>query len=225
MSKVNIDQFYDRYRGYINVASSYMEEKRVPFILKACRLRPYDSLLAPLPITPHLERRWVDEFGNSFYIGKNKRLKIIYGDLKIDRTKIQTTDLYANVSLRDLYRISKFLYICLGTYKAPDETGNNEIFILSFLGRDNYFRTRVLVNGIEDKTISTLYLGYQLLKMIATYTDIRYYHKLTTKSILPSYPLVNVRQWVSFLPAHSKLASELNAECQLATKTIGMEII
>jgi hypothetical protein len=237
MNKVGIDKFYDRHRGYVNVTAGYLSEKRIPFILKSCRLRPYASLSAPLPTTPQLERWWVDEFGNSFMVGKNKRVSLRYGDLKIERSKLQTTDLYANVSIRDLYTISRFLYICVAEFDVVRDAlvqtipspvtsgngqGNNLIYILSFLGRDNFFRTRLLYRDQEDK-ISTLYLGYKLLKMIATYTDIRYYHKLTARSILPNLPLVNVRQWVSFLPSHTKLASEIESECPLATKIIGLE--
>lgn len=220
MNKINLEKFYQRHRGYLDVTAGYLEDRRIPFVLQACRLRPLLSISERLPSTPRLERLWVDEFGNVLRIGKNKRIKISYNDLGINRDRIQCTDLFANVSLQDLYAISKLLYVC----KGKSEITHKDVYILTFLGKDNYFRTRIY-DGTWDKNISTLYLGIYVLKMIVENVNIKYFLELSPKGQLPVYPLVDVRHWMTFLPAHTKFGDVVKSESELMYKTIGLDIM
>jgi len=217
--KITLEKFYQRHQGYVQVTAGYLEDRRIPFILQSCRIRPQLSTEQNLPKTPRLERWWVDEFCNTLRIGKNKRIKLIFNDLKIDRSRVRCTDIFANLSIRDLYAISKLLYVC----KANDEITHNDVYILSFLGKDNYFRTRIYYEGKWDKNISTLYLGINVLKMIAEHINIRYFIELSPKGPVPIYPLENVRQWIIALPAHHKFGSLLKSESEHMYKTIGLD--
>lgn len=221
MNKISLEKFYQRYRGYLDVTAGHLGDRKIPFILQACRLRPLSSMHERLSATPKLERLWADEFGNILRIGKNKRIKITYNELQINRDRIKCTDLFANVSLADLYAISKLLYVC----KGSDEITHSNVYILTFLGKDNYFRTRVYADGAWDKTVSTLHLGIYVLKMISENINIRYFLELSSKGQVPVYPLVNVRHWITYLPAHTKFGSVVKSESELMYKTIGLDLL
>src|SRR4051812_26435886 len=125
MNKITIEKFYEKYRGYVDVTAGYLDDRRIPFILKACRLRPQLSTEHNLPTTPRLERWWIDEFRNTLRIGKNKRIRLIFNDLRVNKDRVRCTDIFANVSIQDLYTISKLLYVC----KAQDEITHNDVYI------------------------------------------------------------------------------------------------
>ena len=215
--KSSLDQFYDRYRGYVNVTAGYCEDRRIPFILKACRLRPYRSCQTVLPRAPTMERLWIDEHHNSFLFCKNKRIRLYFNDVTISQKDITCTDIYSCVSIQDLYTISKLLYIRRGL----DETTGNPVFILSFLGRDNYLRTKTFCNGVWE-SISPLYLELWGLRKIADNITIRHHHELLTDDVSTKYPIADARQWITYLPAHRTLISSLESEYPGMTKTIGL---
>lgn len=217
MRKFTLEEFYDHHKGYIEVTAGYLKDRSFPFIIKACRLRPKTSMTSTLPKSPVLERWWVDEFGNILRIKKNQTIKIYYNDLTIDRSRIHCTDLYHSVSLKDLFIISKLLYCC----KGIDDTTGKEVYILTFLGKDNYFRTRVWRDGQWDREVSTLYLGIYVLRMIAENLTIRYFVEPPSVRIVPNYPLQDVRHWITYLPAHSQFRSKIKSESKLMYETIG----
>jgi hypothetical protein len=93
MRQINIEKFYQKHNAFISIASNYLEDSNISFLFKSCRLRPYASLLGPLTFPATLDRWWVDEFGNSFRILKNKRTRIVLNDLGIDRSQVIGTDL------------------------------------------------------------------------------------------------------------------------------------
>lgn len=219
MKKLSIDKFYKQHESYLAVTAGYMEEPTFPFMLRACRMRPIQSHNDSLPVRATLLRNWADEYGNTLYLGKNKRSKVCFGDLSLDRSRIRCTDLYASISIEDLWSISRLLYCCIGI----DDCTEQEVFILSFLGKDNYFRTRVYQNGNWDFNVSSLILNQYVLRMICENHNIKHFLELSARRYIPYYPLRNVRHWVTALPAHHKFRQAIISESETMSKVIGLD--
>lgn len=202
MHKSNIDKFYERHAGYLDVIAGYLELPEMPFIMRACRLRPEVSTRGPLSTTPQLERWWIDECGNSLLL-QGKRIKIKFNDLNVRRDKIQCTDLYANASLPDLGVISKLLFICSGM----EEHTTKGAYVLSFLGRDNFLRTRIFLDG-NWQNYSSLHLGIKQLKMISAHLDLKLFRELN-KADFPMAPFGCNDQWISAWPPHANFKTLL----------------
>lgn len=220
MIKITLDEFYLRHAGYVEAVAGYCEDRRLPMILKGCRMRPETSLHKPLSVTPILDKWWFDDFGHSLKLRRYDNIHVTYNDLRLPRNKIVRTDLFAKSSIKDLFTISKLLYIVSGT----EPTTGEPVYILTFLGKDNYFRTRVFSHQIWDTEISSLYLGLNILKFITENHAIRYYLDVDNiQGRLPSYPVANVRQWITHLPAHPRFVSMLRSEVQGLVETIGLK--
>ncbi len=219
MKKLSIDSFYRQHESYLAVTAGYMDEPTYPFMLRACRLRPLASHTDTLPKLATLQRHWVDEFGNSLYLGKNKRSRVHFGDLSLDRSRIRCTDLFASLSIQDLWSISRLLYCCIGVDDCTDE----EVFILSFLGKDNYLRTRVYQNGSWDLNVSPLMLNQYVLRMICENHTIKHFLELSAKRYIPYYPMKSVRHWVTAVPAHHKFRQMLRSESKTMSQVIGLD--
>lgn len=198
--------------------AGYVEEERMPFIMKACRLKAYDGLFTSMPKAPRLERLWVDEHYNSVRIHRDKRLKFIFNDLSIQRHKIVTTDIYANVEMTDLPKISKLAYLAI----LHDEDAHNPAYLVSFLGQDNFLRTRIYTDG-GWQIISPLYLGFKLLKMIASNLETNYFIDIDQKTMSPTLPLVCGRQWIAMWPPHKHTVSVINREKPFLLEQLGIQ--
>jgi len=192
MKSLSLESIHHNIQKQILLAESYTECKGLSFIIKSCRLVPIDYLKDRNPKIV-LKRHWIDEFGNSFIITKNKKIKIIYNDLSLDRDKINCTDLYYGLSLSNMIKISKLAYLCAG---FDDDTLEERNYIC-LLGIDNYFRT-YFFDG-EWNQISTLHLGINNLKFIAAKTDIKYFLSLDNLKNIP-FPCLRASQWLTLLP-------------------------
>lgn len=209
MKVYNTDRLHLKINKNILLAESYTEIKELSFIIKSCRLKPYDYLFKNKKGNFILHNHWVDEFGNSLFIYNNKKIIFTFNDLSIDRNKITCTDLYYGLTISKILKISKLLFI----YYGKDEDLNNEFAILAFLGIDNYLRCFM---HLYDKweQISPLYLGINNLKKIYSNLDIRYF--LNIKNIKNSLtPCMNGQTWVSCLPMSSDFVSILNKETNI----------
>ena len=203
---IPLERFYKKNSLRINAVSGYIEDDRIAYIIKSCRLKPYDVLSGIG--AGELDRCWADEYRNSMRVHKDKRLKLIFNDLSIDPEYILTTDMYANVNLTDLPKISKLAYFSI----IPDEIeSNNYVYIVSFLGNDNYFRTRIFIENRWTR-ISTLYLGLRLLHTITDHLSTNYFIELDPKKVSTMLPLGIGRHWITFWPPHRHAVSVLNRE-------------
>jgi len=200
-----LENIYNKINRNILLTESYTEYKNLDFIIRMCRLKPY-SFNSKLS----LERKWIDEYGNSLNIVKNKKIKIIEGDLDIQE-KIISTDLYAGLSLVKLSKMSKLLYLLIG----KDEDFQEEHLIIAFLGIDNYLRVRYIYNG-EIGVCSPLNLGMRALKSIAENKDIKYFTELNNKNFV-LFPCLAQKCWLSFWPASPKFLETINKESELFT--------
>lgn len=192
MKSPSIDHLYAKLSKHINLVKSYTEINELEFIIKSCRLKPNEYVFnknSKLSVY----REWFDEFGNSIKI-TNKKLKITYNDLNINRDKLICTDLYYGLSLENILKISKLLYLC----KYKDEFYEDN-FILVFLGIDNYLRANIFVDG-DLYTVSPLLIGIENLKLICNNIDIKYFKKMPIKKNM-YMPCLSGEAWLTSLPA------------------------
>lgn len=197
MKSPSIDRYYLTINKNVLLVQSYTGIDNLAFIIKACRLKPY-----PLQTRNKFDfcKWWVDEFGNSFKIIKNKRIKITYNDLSLDN--IACTDLYYGLSLSKIMKMSKLIHVF--SFKN-DENRYNQI--ITFLGIDNYLRSYILSNG-KCEQVSPLVLGLINLKNIFQNLDIKYFQKF--KNYKNNFTTGEVIDgWLSSLPANAKFVSQL----------------
>ena len=192
MKSPSIDHLYALLNKHIRLVKSYTEINDLDFIIKSCRLKPNEYVFDK-NIKLSVYREWFDEFGNSLKI-KNKRASVIYNDLSINREKIVCTDIYYGLSLENIFKASKLLYLC----KYKDEYYKDN-FIVVFLGIDNYLRSAVFIDN-EWIKVSPLLIGLENLKLISQNLDIKYFKKLPIKKNM-YMPCLSGEAWLSCLPA------------------------
>lgn len=125
MKNIDIETFHKRIRNTIDIASSYIGNKKLNKLIISCRLKPkslFDDLFKP----NKLELVWLDEFDNELVLEKNQATirKIVENRKNPDMNK--STDLFRFRSLLDALEDSKG--ICI--------SDSNIIFV----GRDEYLR-------------------------------------------------------------------------------------
>jgi hypothetical protein len=204
MKSLSLEAIYFKIKKIILLTESYTECKGLSFIIKACRLFPINYLKDRDPKIV-LHRHWIDEFGNSLKIIKNKKIKITYNDLSIDKNKLYCTDLYYGLSIDNIIKISKLAFICAGF----DEDTLEPIYYITLLGIDNYFRTYFYDDDWQQ--ISTLHIGMNNLKLIAKKSDIKYFLEFNNLKNMP-YPCSRSSQWLTILPASAALTESVGKE-------------
>jgi hypothetical protein len=195
MRSPSLEFFYAKTERLITLAQSYTEQEHLAFIIKACRLKPYDYVFNERSRKLELHRFWFDEYGNSMELVKNKRIRLTFGDLRLDRKRIISTDLYYGLSLDRVAKMSKLVYLCAG----KDEDLYQDCFLLNFLGMDNYFRTYLHWYG-EWQPVSPLTVGMKHLKLLLNNADIKHFRQLSNSENLP-IPCISGQTYLSFLPA------------------------
>lgn len=204
----SIDKFYASIDRHILLVRSYLELPEISFIIKACRLKPYDYVLKGSRRVV-LYRQWIDEFGNSLFFNKQKEIEIVYNDISLDKEKITSTDLYYGLSLDRVVKMSKLLYLCSG----KDEDKYQDCFLLSFLGLDNYLRSYLYLYG-DWQQVSPLLLGPNNLKIIAKNCDAQYFRQFDIKENMP-VPCVSSQQWLSSMPLSNTFVKTLTKQYEI----------
>ena len=204
MRSPSIEYFHAKIEKHILLAQSYTEIQNLSFIIKACRLKPY-NVLADRDLTLTLHRFWVDEFGNSLNIIKNKRIVITYNDLSLNK-KMACTDLYYGLSLDRIVKMSKLLYLCAG----KDEDLYRDCYLLSLLGEDEHLRTYLYWYG-EWQQVSPLLMGMKHFKLLANNTDVRYFRQVAGPESTP-IPCISGQTYLSYLPASQDFLDIVKAQ-------------
>lgn len=204
----NIDRLYERIGKSVSLIGGYTEINELPFIIKSCRLKPYEFCQNPTNSTV-LYREWIDEFGNCLKISDNKKIKIVYNDLSIDPEHIVCSDLYYGFTLDKVIKISKLGYFFFGKEDDCD------FAFFTFLGIDNYLRSFVYLYD-EIKQVSSLYLGMDNLKIIYSHLDIKYFLKIKNKKM--AIPCQAGEAWLSCLPMSEEFNKILNQQPQTIVK-------
>src|SRR5579859_7219216 len=198
---LSIEELYLTCHKHILLVKSYTEITQLPFIIKGCRLKPFDNSFLYKKRTTLL-RHWVDEFGNSLKI-INKDLLLVLNDLSVDRKEFICTDLYYGFSLKQIFKISKLAHFFIGF----DEDLRQEFLFLTFLGFDNYLRSFMLMYG-EWQQVSPLLLGIDNLLEFSDNIDVKYFMKINIyKNYLP--PCINKGAWITSVPLDEDLLGEL----------------
>lgn len=191
MKSPSLNRFYLKINRAILLAQSYTEDKDLSFIIKSCRLKPFPLFFQDEKYNLILYKKWFDEFGNSLNIIKNKRIKIINGDLLLRSKPIICTDIYYGLAIEKILKLSKILHLVIGI----NEDTQDHYFMITFLGIDNYLRSYVYDNSIWEQ-ISPLCLGMKRLKNICRHTDIKYFHELSNKENYMT-PCASTTEWIS----------------------------
>lgn len=203
----NIENYYSKFNRHIALAKAFTEVPELEFIIKSCRIKPY-GLTNTKDVKIQLFPWWIDEYGNSLKIKKNKSIKIIYNDLNVNRDSVISTDLYYGIGIEKIIKISK-----LGFYLFGQEEG--ELGLFSFLGIDNYLRT-FMYDG-EMVQIPSLYLGLECLKKIYQNLDIKQFIEIKDRKKI-GIPCQVDKVWLSCLPMSETFSKVLNSQPEKIVK-------
>jgi|SRR5579864_1551710 len=209
MRSPSIEWLHAKLDRRIRLASSYTDVPELEFIIRACRLKPYDYIFEEKGTKISLHKWWFDEFGNSLDIIKSKKIRIVYNDLRLDRKSVICTDLYAGLSLDRVAKMSRLAYIIVG----KDEDEYQDCCLLTFLGLDEHLRTYLYWQG-EWQQVSPLLLGMKDLKNLASKLDVKHYQMTENKEI-SAIPCISSQTWLSYLPPSPAFLSELNKQSEM----------
>ena len=204
-SNVSLEEFYKKLYKSIRYIAAYLEDKQLIFLIKGCRMKPCSIMYDSFNYKRKLHMNWFDEFGSSIEVRKNKSVCAKLNDLTLDRSKIINTDLYSNLNIKEIARMSKFVFLAVG----KDDIGNGCHWII-FLGKDNYFRTYMYLEG-EWMKASTLNLGVKTIKRIILYAG----KNKTLRFIIDkdiAGPCQIEESWLSCWPPKDDLIAEMSSE-------------
>lgn len=214
MKSPSLESVYEKLEKCLRLVESYTDIPKLAFIFKTCRLKPYSYFFEKRDNKIILYKWWFDEFGNSLKLTKNKRIKIIYGDLSLDRNKIACTDLYYGLSINKILKISKLAYVSCGI----DEDMYQNCALISLLGIDNYLRTYLNVYGYWQQ-VSPLFLGINNLKIIAKNLDLCNYKELSNKENI-KLPCAEARTWLTYVPVGEEFSNVLDKQCSIVSSIL-----
>lgn len=209
MRSPSIEWLHAKLDKRIRLASSYTDVPELEFIIKACRLKPYDYMFGKRNNNITLYRHWFDEFGNSLNILKKKRISITYNDLQLDKQRIMGTDLYAGLELDQVAKMSRLAYVIVG----KDEDLYQDCCLLTFVGIDEHLRTYLYWQE-EWQQVSPLLLGMKDLKILTNRLDIKHFQMTENKEI-SAIPCISAQTWLSCLPASPAFLSELSKQSEM----------
>jgi hypothetical protein len=203
----SIEWIHSKLDRQIGLAQSYTDIDSLGFIIRACRLKPYDYIFKERDNRIILHRWWFDEFGNSLVL-RGKKPNIIYNDLRLDMDKIPSTDLYRGLSLDRTVKMSKLAYLIFG----KDEDFHQDCCLIALLGIDNHLRSYLYLDGWMQ--VSPLLMGMKNLKLLAEQVGIKYFHQIKNKenSVIPC---VSEQAYISCLPAGPSFNEVLRKECEM----------
>ena len=214
MRSPSIEWLHAKLDKQIRLTESYTEIEGLSFIIRACRLKPHDYIFSERDNKLTLHKWWFDEFGNSFIITKNKKIDIIYNDLRLDRKKIVCTDLYHGLSIDNVAKISKSVYLVLG----KDEDLYQDCCLITFLGIDDHLRSYLYWYG-EWQQVSSLLIGIKSLKYLVSHLGIKYYLQVENKE-KSAVPCASEQTWISCLPAAQSFLSEIDKQSEVVANVL-----
>ncbi len=201
MKILSVETLHIMFDKHIALTSAYMEDVAVSFIIRCCRLKPKDLIFGGWTEKIILYRHWIDEHGNTLEIIDAKKIKIHLNSLTY-KDKLICSDLYENLPIDKIAKISKLAYFMMG----QDEDLLQDHAIVSLLGIDGVLRSYCYIYG-EWSKIPNLYLGYRMLREIAHNDDIKFFKLLKLKDM--PYPCINGRAVLTCLPPNNEFISLL----------------
>lgn len=195
MKKYSLNSFYQKIIRNIRVISGYTEKKYSEFLIKSCRLKPFDYYFNNQRNKIILHKKWFDEYGNSLVLN-GKDFEIITGDVELLDKEILRSDIYENLDIIKTRKMSKL--VCF----LDTNILGQQVFFVSFLGLDDYLRTFCIVDN-NIKKISSLFLGTEVIRKIYEDLDIRYFSEMKIKKKELPPTCHSARGWLSYCPVHS----------------------
>jgi hypothetical protein len=189
----SVDKFYLTFDKSIALTSAYLEDPSIDFIIRSCRMKPYDIIYKEYNKKIKFHSKWVDENGNTLEIIK-KKVSISNNNINLDKSLLVKTDIYENLPIYKIAKISKFAFFIFG----KDEDLLEDHTIMTFLGLDGFFRSYCLLFGQWTK-IPTTYLGLNFLKLIFQNLDLKRFVEVKLKN--KPYPCKRSRGFLSSMPA------------------------
>ena len=152
--KLTIEELYDKIDKSLLLLTGHLEDDHIVPIIRMCRLKPY-VLWNEKGWDARVYRQWIDEYGNSLYVGRDKKLVIKLNDITLQRDRIRCSDLYDGLSIDKVMRISKLVGVA-----------NIKRELVGFLGIDGYLRCFV-----DGEQCSGLLFGLPRLRRFAKNKD------------------------------------------------------
>ena len=208
MRSPSIEWLHAKLDKQIRLTESFTEIKGLEFIIKACRLKPYDYIFSERDSKITLHKWWFDEFGNSLTVTKAKKINITYNDLRLDKDNIVSTDLYYGLTIDNVAKMSKLVHLIIG----KDEDLYQDCCLMTFLGIDDHLRSYLYWYG-EWQIVSPLLIGLNGLKRIASHLDIKYCSQIENKENF-AIPCISGQVWLSCLPAGPTFLSEIDKQSE-----------
>lgn len=157
MHSSDLEKFYTKINGHINLVGAYMEDESLVRIIKTCRLKPYSVFTNDLNPKTSLETYWVDEFGNSLRF-KDKLPYILHHDTQLTLDTKTSTDLFFANSIETTIGNSKLAFIMHGKYFEQ------VVMLIALYCQDEYIRA-FMYDGRWNR-ISPLLLGLNTIREI-----------------------------------------------------------
>lgn len=184
----------------MKLVSGFSEKKYLFDIIRICRMKPYDAILNK-DLKVKLHNVWVDEYGSTIRL-KNKKPYVVKNDVKIDRTKLVSTDQYGGLKINQVAKISNLMYIVSGL----DEESYEKMYMVAFIGVDGFIRNFILEEGWIQ--VSPLWLGMPHLKNIATNLGCKKYKIFENEKEYP-FPCVSLEAWITYLPSDEEFFQKM----------------
>jgi hypothetical protein len=159
VKNIDIETFYSKTVGHMNVAGTFVNNPTLPKIIRSCRLKPSSVFDPNFQFSAKLEKHWVDEFGNSVYLDSG-HTKIIMGDIGINADSKNCTDLFYGNAIKTISENSKVAFIASGT----NILSGGDLFLVSFYGVDEYIRTFIFTQSRWIR-VSPLTMGINTLTL------------------------------------------------------------
>lgn len=209
MSSPSLERLYIKLEKQIKLVEAYSEIEGTEFIIKACRLKPYNYVFKKRDNQIILYDWWFDEFGTSLIIGKKKKIEIIHNDLRLDRKRIVSTDLYYGLTIDRIAKISKLILLVAG----KDEDLYKDCYLLTFVGLDDHLRSYLYWYG-EWQQVSPLLMGMKSLRLLEEHLNIKYFNQIGKKENL-AIPCILGETWISFIPPSGEFLKLLNEKYEI----------
>lgn len=218
LQNISIESFYVDFEKHVQLVEAYTEKDGVAFLIRMCRLRPYDIVYKKYSEELILHRHWIDEYGNSLFILNKRNFSIKLNDLNLDRAKLVNSDLYGQLTVDRVLKISKVVYSLFGR----DEDFLAPHAVIASLGLDDFCRAFVYYCG-EWKAYPPLYLGAWLLRKIGQVPEEKGFRKLFNSKPL-IYPCAEQIGCIGLWPPSNQFISFLQGQDETIISTLDLKL-
>ena len=206
---IGLDGQYVKWSPLTILVEEYLERPGLERIIKMCRLKPRHLTSNIKKIKIKVYREWIDEYGNSLHILKNKQLRIQLNDLSIPRDRLVITDIYEGLPIQKISAMSYRAFLLAG----KEGKDYQDHYVVSFLGLDDYLRTFCWLDG-EWYLVPSLFLGLIILGVISNIVNSNWFMELPYKHPVV-YPCRKQKMWFTGWPNKDELKKSFSGDLPL----------